>query len=230
MKKIEKVLFPIDFAENFETLLPWVSSFVHSFDATLYILFVTQDLGDFTSFHVPHGNPELRGYEGPGEHRVGVSLYKHDRRPLSLEHRLEPLQHSAGLLAVRGRADTQVHVRCGQPELGEEHTVEARRVVLIRVDDQRGRAASLERADHRRQLDDLGRQNTVPVEFSTASQHFRKPEQVRSRPDRSSGNKLGFLRKEGIPGFEHYGFEDPLPGISNHNGDATIRKIRSHGQ
>jgi nucleotide-binding universal stress UspA family protein len=56
MKKIEKVLFPIDFAENFETLFPWVSSFVNSFDATLYILFVTQDLGDFSSFHVPHGN------------------------------------------------------------------------------------------------------------------------------------------------------------------------------
>jgi nucleotide-binding universal stress UspA family protein len=56
MKKIEKILFPIDFAENFETLLPWVSTFVKSFDATLYVLFVAQDLGDFTSFHVPHGN------------------------------------------------------------------------------------------------------------------------------------------------------------------------------
>jgi len=55
MKKIEKILFPIDFAENFETLLPWVSTFVNSFDATLYVLFVAQDLGDFTSF-VPHGN------------------------------------------------------------------------------------------------------------------------------------------------------------------------------
>jgi nucleotide-binding universal stress UspA family protein len=56
MKKIEKILFPIDFAENFETLLPWVSTFVNSFDATLFVLFVAQDLGDFTSFHVPHGN------------------------------------------------------------------------------------------------------------------------------------------------------------------------------
>ncbi len=56
MKKIEKILFPIDFAENFEALLPWVSTFVKSFDATLYVLFVAQDLRDFTSFHVPHGN------------------------------------------------------------------------------------------------------------------------------------------------------------------------------
>jgi nucleotide-binding universal stress UspA family protein len=56
MKKIEKILFPIDFAEHFETLVPWVSTFVNSFDATLYALFVTQDLGDFSSFHVPHGN------------------------------------------------------------------------------------------------------------------------------------------------------------------------------
>jgi nucleotide-binding universal stress UspA family protein len=56
MKKIEKILFPIDFAENFETLFPWVSTFVNQFDATLYVLFVAQDLADVTSFHVPHGN------------------------------------------------------------------------------------------------------------------------------------------------------------------------------
>lgn len=58
MKKITKVLFPIDFAENFETLLPWVSTIVNTFDATLYVLFVAQDLTDFSSFHVPHGNLE----------------------------------------------------------------------------------------------------------------------------------------------------------------------------
>jgi nucleotide-binding universal stress UspA family protein len=56
MKKIDKILFPIDFAENFETLLPWVSTFVSRFDATLYVLFVAQDLADLSSFHVPHGN------------------------------------------------------------------------------------------------------------------------------------------------------------------------------
>ena len=58
MKQIQKILFPIDFAEKFETLLPWVSTFVKKFDATLYILFVTQDLSDFSTFHVPHANIE----------------------------------------------------------------------------------------------------------------------------------------------------------------------------
>ncbi len=56
MKQIQKILFPIDFAEKFETLLPWVSTFVKKFDATLYVLFVTQDLSDFSTFHVPHAN------------------------------------------------------------------------------------------------------------------------------------------------------------------------------
>jgi nucleotide-binding universal stress UspA family protein len=56
MKKIEKILFPIDFAEHFEALFPWVSTFVNEFDATLYVLFVAQDLADVSSFHVPHGN------------------------------------------------------------------------------------------------------------------------------------------------------------------------------
>ena len=56
MKTIDKILFPIDFSEAFETLLPWVSTFVNSFEATLYVLFVAQDLRDFSSFYVPHGN------------------------------------------------------------------------------------------------------------------------------------------------------------------------------
>ena len=56
MKPIEKILFPLDFAEHYDTLLPWVSTFVAKFDATLYVLFITQDLSSFSSFHVPHGN------------------------------------------------------------------------------------------------------------------------------------------------------------------------------
>ncbi len=56
MKQVQKILFPIDFAEKYETLLPWVSTFVKKFDATLYLLFVTQDLSDFSTFHVPHAN------------------------------------------------------------------------------------------------------------------------------------------------------------------------------
>ena len=58
MKTIGKVLFPIDFAESYDTLLPWVSTFVDKFDATLYVLFVAHDLSSFSSFYVPHGNIE----------------------------------------------------------------------------------------------------------------------------------------------------------------------------
>jgi len=56
MKKVAKILFPMDFAESVEPLLPWVETFVKKFDATLYVLYVTQDLSDFSSFYVPHGN------------------------------------------------------------------------------------------------------------------------------------------------------------------------------
>ena len=56
MKQITKILFPIDFASHFESLLPWVSTFAKQFDATVYVLFVTQDLANFSTFYVPHGN------------------------------------------------------------------------------------------------------------------------------------------------------------------------------
>ena len=58
MKQVQKILFPIDFASNFETLVPWVETFAAKFDATVYILFVAQDLAHFASFYVPHGNIE----------------------------------------------------------------------------------------------------------------------------------------------------------------------------
>jgi nucleotide-binding universal stress UspA family protein len=56
MKQIQKILFPIDFAEKFEVFLPWVQTFVEKFNATLYVLFVTQDLSGFSSFYVPHAS------------------------------------------------------------------------------------------------------------------------------------------------------------------------------
>ncbi len=56
MKQIKKILFPIDFTSHFESLLPWVSTFARKFDATVYVLFVAQDLANFTTFYVPHGN------------------------------------------------------------------------------------------------------------------------------------------------------------------------------
>jgi nucleotide-binding universal stress UspA family protein len=58
MKQIKKILFPIDFAANFETLVPWVETLAEKFDATVYVLFVAQDLSHFATFYVPHSNIE----------------------------------------------------------------------------------------------------------------------------------------------------------------------------
>ncbi len=61
MKQVKKILFPIDFAENFDSLLPWVSTFVEKFGATLYVVFVAQDLSSYSTFYVPHGN--IQGFQ-----------------------------------------------------------------------------------------------------------------------------------------------------------------------
>jgi len=58
MKQIKKILFPIDFTSHFESLLPWVSTFAGKFDATVYVLFVAQDLANYSTFYVPHVNIE----------------------------------------------------------------------------------------------------------------------------------------------------------------------------
>lgn len=54
MPKVEKILLPIDLAEKFEKFLPWVHTFVEKFEATLYVVFVAQDLSEYASFYVPH--------------------------------------------------------------------------------------------------------------------------------------------------------------------------------
>lgn len=56
MKQVNKILFPIDLTEKIDPLLPWVTTLVQKFDATLVVLFVTQDLASFTSFYMPHPN------------------------------------------------------------------------------------------------------------------------------------------------------------------------------
>jgi nucleotide-binding universal stress UspA family protein len=56
VKQIQKILFPIDFTESVEPLLPWLSTFADKFGAAVYVLFVTQDFSGFDSFYVPHGN------------------------------------------------------------------------------------------------------------------------------------------------------------------------------
>ena len=54
MKQINNILFPLDLDSDFETLLPLVRSFAAQFNATVYLLFVVQDLPTFINFYVPH--------------------------------------------------------------------------------------------------------------------------------------------------------------------------------
>jgi len=61
MPKVQKILFPIDFAAQYESFLPWVSIFVEKFEATLYVMFVAQDLSEFSSFYVPHAS--IQGFQ-----------------------------------------------------------------------------------------------------------------------------------------------------------------------
>jgi nucleotide-binding universal stress UspA family protein len=90
MKAIEKILFPLDFAEHYDTLLPWVSAFVGKFDATLYVLFVTQDLSSFASFHVPHGNIQSfqEQAEAAANKEMAATLKEHFQKFPKLESRV----------------------------------------------------------------------------------------------------------------------------------------------
>jgi nucleotide-binding universal stress UspA family protein len=102
MKTIAKILFPIDFAENYDALLPWVSTFVGKFDATLYVLFVTQDLSSFSTFYVPHGN--IQSFQAEAEaaanKKMAAVVKEHFRTFSKLESRVLIGDPAAKILEV----------------------------------------------------------------------------------------------------------------------------------
>ena len=51
MKRIQRILFAIDFASNYETLIPWVRSFADQFNATLCLLYVLQEVPSFITVY-----------------------------------------------------------------------------------------------------------------------------------------------------------------------------------
>ena len=82
-------------------------------------------------------DPEPRRAERRGEGRVDVAGDQDQVGALGAQHRLEPLEHPGGLLAVAAGADAEHVVGLGHAELLEEDLRHRPVVVLAGVDDQR---------------------------------------------------------------------------------------------
>jgi nucleotide-binding universal stress UspA family protein len=78
MKQVQKILFPVDFASDFQGLVPWVSAVAEKFGATVYVLFVTQDLSNFSTFFVPHSNIQNFQEEAVGSARKKMAAVAKD--------------------------------------------------------------------------------------------------------------------------------------------------------
>lgn len=102
MKQINKILFPIDFTSHYESLLPWVSTFAGKFDATVYVLFVAQDLANFTTFYVPHGNIQAFQQEAveSARKRMTAAVQEHFKDFAKLETRVESGPAAAKILEL----------------------------------------------------------------------------------------------------------------------------------
>jgi nucleotide-binding universal stress UspA family protein len=101
MREIKKILFPIDFTSHYETLVPWLVTVAEKFDATVYVLYVAQDLSNFSSF-VPHGNIEnfQKEVEASARKRMAVAVQEHFQAFPKLETRVELGAPAAKILEV----------------------------------------------------------------------------------------------------------------------------------
>jgi nucleotide-binding universal stress UspA family protein len=52
VKQIQKILFPLDLASDYKTMILWVQDVAHKFNATVYLLYVAQPVSYFPSFYV----------------------------------------------------------------------------------------------------------------------------------------------------------------------------------
>ncbi len=52
MKQIQKILFPLDLASEYKTIIPWVRDLANKYNATVYILYVAQPVTYFPSFYI----------------------------------------------------------------------------------------------------------------------------------------------------------------------------------
>jgi nucleotide-binding universal stress UspA family protein len=102
MKQVQKILFPIDFASHFETLVPWVATFADKFGATVCVLFVAQDLSNFTTFYVPHGNIQSFQEEAlsSARKRMAAAVEEFFKKFPKLETRVELGAPAAKILEV----------------------------------------------------------------------------------------------------------------------------------
>lgn len=112
-------------------------------------------IGAQSRLHMAHLDVQLGGRQGPGHHRVGVSLHQDGIGPLGHEHLFHAGHYPPGLLAVMPRAHIQVVLGLREFQLLEEDPVHLVGVVLAGVDHAVVQAAALAFPDHRSHFDDL---------------------------------------------------------------------------
>ena len=125
MKQVQKILFPIDFASNFETLVPWVSTLAKKFNATVYVLFVAQDLKHFASFYVPHGNIEdfQRQSVDSAKKRMAAAVDEFSKHFPKLETRVELGAPAEKILAFVKQENIDLIIMGSHGRTGLDHMI-----------------------------------------------------------------------------------------------------------
>jgi nucleotide-binding universal stress UspA family protein len=125
MKQVQKILFPIDFASNFETLVPWVETCAVKFDATVYVLFVAQDLAHFASFYVPHGNIEEFQQQAidSAKKRMAAAKEEFSKKFPKLETRVELGAPAEKILALAQKENIDMIIMGAHDRTGLERAI-----------------------------------------------------------------------------------------------------------
>lgn len=98
MIDIKKILFPVDFSEKIDDLVPYAITLTNKFGADLYVMTVTTDMSSFATFHVPHGN--IQNFQN--------ELYRNAEKKIDALHKYFKDTPRKETLVVKGNPAEQI--------------------------------------------------------------------------------------------------------------------------
>jgi nucleotide-binding universal stress UspA family protein len=126
MKQVKKILFPINFADKYWIYLPWVATLTQLTDATLYVLYVTQDLEEVAALYALAAETIQKFKEkalSAAQEKMEVAVREFFKKFIKLETRVAVGKPSQKILELANREGIDLIIMGTHGRKGLDYTI-----------------------------------------------------------------------------------------------------------